>query len=133
MDVNADMPAHGLRGRQDRWEARMRIGIVGGLDRSGAALSRMAEARGHELLLHDGGMSSCGARALERLVERADLVVVLTDVNSHGAVRHARQLLRERGRAPLLLRRCGSVRFAALLAALAQRERLEVAELSEAA
>lgn len=104
----------------------MRIGIVGGLDRAGSVLSRMAAVAGHELLLHDGSMSSCGARALERLVERADLVLVLTDVNSHGAVRHARQILRERGRSPLLLRRCGSVRFAALLEAMRRRERLDV-------
>lgn len=96
----------------------MRIGIVGGVDRAGTVLTRLAAAAGHELLVHDGAMSSCGARALERLVERSDLVVVLTDVNSHGAVRHARQVLRERGRSPLLLRRCGTVRFAALLARL---------------
>jgi hypothetical protein len=102
----------------------MQIGIVGGLDSAGPALSRLAAAAGHELLLHDGSMSSCGARALERLVDRADLVLVLTDVNSHGAVRHARKLLRERGRWPLLLRRCGSVRFASLLASLERREEL---------
>lgn len=111
----------------------MRIGIVGGLDRAGPSLSRQAEAMGHELLLHDGSMSSCGARALERLVERAELVVILTDVNSHGAVRHARQLLRERGRAPIILRRCGPGRFAALLGALARRVRVHGAELAQVA
>jgi hypothetical protein len=53
----------------------------------------------------------------------ADLVLLLTDVSSHGAVRHARQVLRERGRSPVLLRRCGSARFASLLAALDERAR----------
>ncbi len=111
----------------------MRIGIVGGVGRAGAVLSRIAAAAGHELLLHDGAMSSCGSRALARLVDGADLVVVLTDVNSHGAVRHARQLLRERGRTPVLLRRCGSVRFAELLAALALAGKPDGRELQRAA
>lgn len=96
----------------------MRIGIVGGLDRAGTVLSRLASAAGHELTLHDGAMSSCGARALERLVDRADVVVILTGVNSHAAVLRARRLLRVRGRAPLLLRGCGAARFGALLAEL---------------
>ena len=59
----------------------------------------------------------------------ADLVLLLTDVSSHGAVRHARQVLRERGRSPVL-RRCGSARFAALLAALDERARFAGANAS---
>jgi hypothetical protein len=105
----------------------MRIGIVGGLGRSEPLFARLARAAGHEALFHDGAMAGAGVRELERLVDHAELVLVLTDVNSHGAVRHARQLLRERGRSPLLMRRCGSARFATLLAALSRRERLGAA------
>jgi ABC-type uncharacterized transport system substrate-binding protein len=108
----------------------MRIGIVGGLDRSEPLFARMAEAAGHEALFHHGATSASGVRALTSLVENSDLVIVLTDVNSHGAVRIARQLLRERGRSPVLLRSCGSARFGALLAALGAREELGSAAAS---
>ncbi|HEX7621933.1 MAG TPA: DUF2325 domain-containing protein [Anaeromyxobacteraceae bacterium] len=99
----------------------MRIGIVGGLGRAEPLFAQLAAAAGHEALFHDGSMSASGVRGLLRVLERADLVLLLTDVNSHGAVRHARQILRVRGRSPVLMRRCGSARFAALLAALQAR------------
>jgi ethanolamine utilization protein EutP (predicted NTPase) len=99
----------------------MRIGIVGGLDRAESLFAQLATAAGHQALFHDGSMTASGVRALLRVLEHADLVLLLTDVNSHGAVRHARQVLREQGRAPVLMRRCGSARFAALLATLETR------------
>jgi hypothetical protein len=105
----------------------MRIAIVGGLERSESLFSRLAEAAGHRALFHDGSMCASGVRAMEGLVDRSDLVVLVTDVNSHGAVRLARRLLRERGRSPVLLRRCGLARFASLLAALDERHRLSAA------
>jgi hypothetical protein len=43
-------------------------------------------------------------------------------VNSHGALTLARRRLRDRGRTPLLMRKCGFTRFTALLEALTQRE-----------
>jgi len=107
-----------------RGEAVVRIGIIGGLDRSGPLFGQLAHAAGHEALFHDGGVGARGVRGLEWLVEHADLVVILTDVNSHGAVRLARRMLRERGRSAVLLRRCGAARFAQLLAALGERHRL---------
>jgi hypothetical protein len=108
----------------------MRIGIVGGLDRSEPLFERLAEASGHRALFHHGSTSASGIRDLERLVEHSDLVLILTDVNSHGAVRLARRMLRERGRSPVLLRRCGSARFGALLAALDRHRRLADARAS---
>jgi hypothetical protein len=108
----------------------MRIGIVGGLDRSEPLFARLAEAAGHGATFHDGSTSASGVRALEGLVEHSDLVVILTDVNSHGAARLARRMLRERGRTPVLLRRCGSARFGALLAALDRHGRFAAAQAS---
>jgi hypothetical protein len=100
----------------------MRIGIVGGLDRSGSMFEQLAASAGHVALLHDGDVHGHGVRRLEQLVDHADLVVVVTDVNSHGALKVARQLLRERGRSPLLMRRCGVAAFAKLLDALGQHD-----------
>jgi hypothetical protein len=96
----------------------MRIAIVGGLVRAERHYERLAAAAGHRVLFHDGGTGGRGVKALDHLVERCHLVVVVTDVNSHGAVQMVRRRLRERGRSPLLLRRLGLARFATLLAAL---------------
>jgi hypothetical protein len=59
-----------------------------------------------------------GRASLAQLVDRCDVVIIITDVNSHGAVQFARQRLRLVGREPLLLRRCGPSRFASLLGEL---------------
>ncbi len=96
----------------------MRIGIIGGLARAELHYERLAAAAGHRALFHDGRTRGRRTEALEHLVERCHVVVVLTDVNSHGAVQMVRRRLRERGRSPLLLRRLGLARFAQLLAAL---------------
>jgi hypothetical protein len=52
---------------------------------------------------------------LESLISRSDFVIVLTDVNSHGAVQYARKVLRREKVRFILLRRCGVSRFAELL------------------
>jgi hypothetical protein len=57
-------------------------------------------------------------------VERADLVICITDVNSHSAVLGARRHARARGRRCLLVRRLGLSRFRVLLGELAQNDPL---------
>jgi hypothetical protein len=102
-------------------EVVMRVGIVGGLDRVEPHYERLALEAGHEALFHDGHVGGRGRLSLERLVERCDVVIIITDVNSHGAVQFARQRLRLSGREPVLLRRCGPSRFASLLGELSGR------------
>lgn len=99
----------------------MRIVIIGGLERAEQHFERMALEAGHEVVFHDGRTGGRGAKVLAQLVERCEVVVVLTDVNSHGAVQLARRLLKDNGRQPLLLRRLSLARFAALLEALDRR------------
>ena len=96
----------------------MKIAVVGGIDRASRQLSPLAEASGHELECHAGDMNGRGGEALAALVDRADVVVVLTDVNSHAAVWGARRLARSRGRRCVLVRRLGTARFRALLGEL---------------
>ena len=96
----------------------MRIGLVGGLDRSEAQYRQLAERAGHSIEWHTGDLAGRGAGTLESLIERSDLVVVVTAVNSHGAVWRARKLSKLRGKRLLLLARCGVSRFAALLGEL---------------
>jgi hypothetical protein len=97
----------------------MRIGIVGGVDRTAHLLQDVAAARGHELELHTGVISgSASANTLRALVARSELVVVLTDVNSHNAVKTARREARLRQRPLRIFRRMGASQLAALLESL---------------
>jgi hypothetical protein len=94
----------------------MRIGIVGGAERIEARLRTLASAEGHELEFHPGHMNgSTGAGKLKAIVERCDLLVVVTDVNSHAAVLQARDLARRSGRPLRLIRRLGTAQLRLLL------------------
>lgn len=96
----------------------MHIGLVGGLDRSAAQYRELAERAGHSIEWHTGDLAGRGASTLEAMIDRSQLVIVVTDVNSHGAVWRARKLAKLRGKRLLLLARCGVSKFAALLAEL---------------
>jgi hypothetical protein len=93
----------------------MRIGIVGGAERIEARLRTVALSGGHVLEFHAGHMNGTGAKKLEAIVDRCDLLVVITEVNSHAAVLQARELARRTGRPLRLLRRLGTAQLRALL------------------
>ena len=94
----------------------MRIGIVGGVDRTAGTLRGLARAGGHELELHTGVVdSSSAAHSLKSLIARAELVVVVTDINSHNGVRAARREARLRQRPLRIMRRMSTSQFLALL------------------
>lgn len=98
----------------------MRIGIIGGLDRNARDLEAVAEAGGHRLETHTGVVGgSASAASLRALVSRADLVFVLTDVNSHNAVHIARRTARLHGVPLRILRRLSASHLAAYLGAQA--------------
>ncbi|WP_373048681.1 DUF2325 domain-containing protein [Vulgatibacter sp.] len=100
----------------------MRIAMIGGLDRNERLFEQLAATYGHELEFHGGHMSGRGAGELRSLVERAELVVLTPDVNSHGAVQLGKKAARESERPFVVLRTCGVSRFRALLDALATRQ-----------
>ena len=97
----------------------MHIGLVGGVERGEQRYAALAEASGHSFEVHSGDMAGRGGEVLEALVDRADLVIVITDVNSHAAVLAARRHARSFGRRCLLVRRFGFSRFRSLLLELA--------------
>lgn len=99
----------------------MRIGWIGGREKNETALERIAAHRGHTLEFHSGHVGGRGADGIRTLVERSDLLVIVTDVNSHGAVLLAKKAAQQLGRASLVIRRCGTSRFQALLDALDAR------------
>lgn len=94
----------------------MKIAWIGGLSRRGETLRREASLLGHELEVHDGRIGGRGASSLRRVIERAEVVVALTDINSHGALRTARSATRELERPLVLVRGVGLTSFRALLA-----------------
>ena len=100
----------------------MRIGIVGGLDRNEGAYAQLAARAGHRFEQHNGHLAGRGSATLDAMVERCDVVVVVTDVNSHGAVWRARRLARQRGCVCLLMSRCGPSKFTELLEQLSAEE-----------
>lgn len=100
----------------------MRIGWIGGLTRSESQLERMAAAAGHRLEFHSGDVGGRGAGDLRALMERVDFVIILTDINSHGAVIQAKRLAHRLGRGTLVVRSCGAARFQALLDAWKVRD-----------
>jgi hypothetical protein len=100
----------------------MRIGIVGGVDRNAPALAGIARASGHELEHHTGVISGAASSLhLKSLIARSELVVVVTDINSHNGVRTARREARLRQRPVKIVRRLGTSQFAALLEGLPSR------------
>jgi hypothetical protein len=97
----------------------MRIAVIGGLDRVARDLEDVARAGGHELVTHTGVIAGkATSTRLRALVIWSDLVLVLTDVNSHNAVRLARQVARSHHRPLRILRRLGPSHLAAYLKAM---------------
>jgi hypothetical protein len=70
---------------------RIRVAVVGGLSRSTHLWSRAGEALGIDLEHHDGKTRGRGAHDIVAAVRRADVVVIITDPNSHGGVAVARR------------------------------------------
>lgn len=93
----------------------MHIGIVGGVERGEQRYAAVAASHGHSFEFHGGDTAGRGSASLEALVERSDLVICVTDVNSHSAVLGARRYARALGRRCVLTRRLGLSRFRAFL------------------
>ncbi len=98
----------------------MRIAVIGGLDRHVQGLAQQAAEAGHVAEFHHGRVGGRQAEDLEAIVERCDMVVIVTSVNSHGAVSIAKKAARRTGRSALIARTCGPSRFGQLLTAIAR-------------
>ncbi len=96
----------------------MRIAIIGGVERAEQHYERVAREHGHEVDFNPGHIGGRGTHGIAQAIDKADVVIVVTDVNSHGAVRFARAHMRSRGRSPILMRGIGISRFEALLSEL---------------
>jgi hypothetical protein len=78
----------------------------------------MAMLTDHTVDFHRGHVGGRKSESLEWLIARSDLIIVITDVNSHGSAQLSRRLAKEKGVRLLLVRRLSLGRFAGLLEAL---------------
>lgn len=93
----------------------MHIGVIGGLDRNAPHYDEAARAEGHSVEWHRGILAGRGGDSLSAIVERSELIVIITEVNSHAGVLRARKEARQYGKQCVLLRKLGAARFKALL------------------
>jgi Uncharacterized protein conserved in bacteria (DUF2325) len=85
----------------------MRVGIIGGVERNQARYEEVAKAVGCDVEFHAGHMRGRGTETLDTLIERCDLIVIVTEINSHTAVRMAQKFSRKRGRRVVIARKFG--------------------------
>jgi hypothetical protein len=101
----------------------MRIGLIGGVERSETAYRELADRHGHQLEFHSGHTGGRGSARLATIGRNVDMMIVVTDVNSHGAVQLARKVARASGVPVVLHRRCSPARFGAILADIGAGQR----------
>lgn len=94
----------------------MTIGIVGGVERDRTKYAHIAARAGHQVEYHPGHAGGRGTEVIRAMVARCDLVVVITDVNSHQGVKVARDAAVLGKRRFVMVRRCSPSRFAAIIA-----------------
>ena len=107
----------------------MRIAIIGGRYRNETQLVRTARAMGHELEFEEGHTHGRHVDGIRAAVTRADLVVIVTDVNSHGGVQVAKRVARQVDRPTLIIRNFGVARLSRLLEAFERRSRINGTDL----
>lgn len=92
-----------------------RLGVVGGVERAFRHLLDRSLSRDVRVEFHAGHMNGSGERELSSLVQRCDVVIVVTGVNSHNAVRRTRDLTRLYQRPCFIVRRLGTQLFSEIM------------------
>lgn len=85
----------------------MRVGVIGGTEKNLTRFEEVAQAGGCEVEFHDGRMAGRGSEALDTLLSRCDVIVIITRINSHAAVQRAQKFCRKHARKVLIVRRFG--------------------------
>jgi len=93
----------------------MRIAVIGGLERHEAEIERRAAGLGHTVEFHRGRVGGRHAEELEAVVQRCNLAIIVTEVNSHGAMYIAKKAAARSAIPALITRTCGPSRFSVIL------------------
>ena len=83
----------------------LRVAVIGGLTRATDQWRRAGRALGLQVEHHDGQSGGRRSDDIDAIVRRADVVLIITELNSHNGVAHARRGAVAHGRPHLLLRR----------------------------
>ena len=103
----------------------MRIAVIGGRYKNEEQLLRIARSAGYELEYWEGHVNGRGVEGIRAAVARAALVVIVTDINSHGAVFVAKKAARQLDKPILIVQNFGAARLKGLLDALERRRGLD--------
>lgn len=93
----------------------MRIAWVGGVERSERLLESIAEHAGWTMEFHGGHVNGRGEEKLRAAIARSDLVLIVTEPNSHGAVGVAKKEAHRLGREVILTKRFGPSKLKQLI------------------
>ncbi|HPS59104.1 MAG TPA: DUF2325 domain-containing protein [Spirochaetota bacterium] len=93
----------------------MRIAIIGGLERNDYKYAEMASVSGHILENHTGRTGGRGPAEMQRLINRASLVIIQITINSHGGVHMAKRIAKQKQKPAVVIPRLGQSGFREIL------------------
>lgn len=93
----------------------MKIAWVGGVEKSERLLESIAEHAGCSMEFHGGHVGGRGEEKLRAAIARSDLVLIVTEPNSHGAVGVAKREAHRLGRELIVTKRFGPSKLRQLL------------------
>lgn len=96
-----------------------RVAFVGGHDRVEREIVSFAAQLGIDVEVHNGHTRGNGATRLAALIQRTDVVVIVTGKSSHNAVHIAKREAAKAGARVCILKSCGAGTARALLAEIA--------------
>jgi Uncharacterized protein conserved in bacteria (DUF2325) len=99
---------------------RVRVGFVGGHDRVEREIVSFGACLGLEVEVHNGRTGGNGKERLVALVQRTDVVVIVTGTNSHNAVHTAKRAAAKFGTRIQILKACGAGTARELLSQIAR-------------
>jgi uncharacterized protein DUF2325 len=106
--------------RHERPQSR-RVAFVGGLDRLEQRILPFGRRLGLDVAMHNGHTGGGGAARLVALVQRTDIVIVVTGTNSHNAVQIALREAVKSGARVKIVKFLGTGTARALLTEIAQK------------
>jgi len=83
----------------------LRIALIGGHMRNARHLIERGRTAGWKIERHSGEVGGRGTKELRSQIRRADIVVITTQVNSHGGMFRAKEYARRLGRFTTVIRR----------------------------
>jgi hypothetical protein len=99
----------------------VRIAVIGGLERHEAEIARRAFTLGHTIEFHRGRVGGRHAGELDSVIQRCELAIIVTRVNSHGAMYIAKRAASRHERPALLARTCTPSSFSTIMESFAAR------------